>query len=83
MYVWRGSGIYSSLKKRELWSHKGEHGRDLVIGGSKDYIGAPALAGLAALRTGVDLGVVAAPEPVAWTINNYSPDLITRKFEGD
>ncbi len=71
------------IKKRELWSHKGEHGKVLVIGGCKDYIGAPALAGLAALRTGVDLVVIAAPEPVAWSINNYSPDLITRKFEGD
>ena len=71
------------LKKRELWSHKGEHGKVLVIGGSKDYTGAPALAGLAALRTGVDLVVIAAPEPAAWSINNYSPDLITKKFEGD
>ena len=71
------------LKKREPWSHKGDNGRVLVIGGCKDYIGAPALAGLAALRTGVDIVVIAAPEPIAWTINSYSPDLITRKFEGD
>ena len=71
------------LKKRELWSHKGDHGKVLVIGGSKDYIGAPALAALAALRSGVDLSIVAAPEKVAWIINSYSPDLITKKFEGD
>jgi NAD(P)H-hydrate epimerase len=71
------------LKKRETWSHKGDHGKVLVIGGSRDYIGAPALAALAALRTGIDLSIVAAPEQVAWTINTYSPDLITKKFEGD
>ncbi|MBW2966285.1 NAD(P)H-hydrate dehydratase [Candidatus Woesearchaeota archaeon] len=71
------------LKKRELWSHKGDNGKVLVIGGSKDYIGAPALAALAALRTGIDLSVVAAPEQTAWQINTYSPDLITKKFEGD
>lgn len=69
------------LKKRG--QHKGENGRILTIGGSKEYIGAPALAALAALRTGIDLSVVAAPEQVAWTINSMSPDLITRKFEGD
>jgi NAD(P)H-hydrate epimerase len=71
------------LKKRELWSHKGDYGRVLVIGGSKDYIGAPALSALAALRSGVDISVIAAPEKTAWTINSYSPDLITKKFEGD
>ncbi|MBW2982126.1 NAD(P)H-hydrate dehydratase [Candidatus Woesearchaeota archaeon] len=71
------------LKKREIWSHKGDYGRVLVIGGSRDLIGAPALAGLAALRTGVDISIIAAPEQAAWTINNYSPDLITKKFEGE
>ena len=35
-------------------SHKGENGRALVIGGGM-YIGAPAISGLAALRTGIDL----------------------------
>ncbi|MBR9691503.1 NAD(P)H-hydrate dehydratase [Candidatus Woesearchaeota archaeon] len=63
--------------------YKGENGKVLIIGGSKDYIGAPAVAALAALRTGIDLSVVAAPEQAAWTINSMSPDLITRKLEGD
>ncbi|MBW2996633.1 NAD(P)H-hydrate dehydratase [Candidatus Woesearchaeota archaeon] len=69
------------LKKRG--QRKGENGRVLVIGGSIDYVGAPALAALAALRTGIDLSVVAAPEKAAWQINSYSPDLITKKFEGE
>lgn len=71
------------LKQRNPLSHKGDNGRVLVIGGSKDYIGAPALAGLAALRSGADTVVIAAPEQVAWIINAVSPDLITKKFEGD
>jgi NAD(P)H-hydrate epimerase len=71
----------SFLRKRG--ERKGENGRVLVIGGSRDFIGAPALAGLAALRTGVDIVVVAAPEQAAWAINNYSPDLITKKVDGD
>ncbi len=63
--------------------HKGENGRVLVVGGSQNYVGAPALAALAALRTGVDIVTVCAPEKVAWTINTYTPDIITRKFSGD
>jgi len=71
------------LKKREPESHKGDHGRVLIVGGSKDFIGAPALAGIAALRTGCDQVVIACPEKVAWTINSLYPDLITRKFKED
>ena len=63
--------------------HKGENGRVLVVGGSQNYVGAPALVALAALRTGVDIVTVCAPEKVAWAINTYTPDIITRKFPGD
>ena len=45
--------------------YKGQNGRVLIVGGSKDYIGAPALAGLAALRTGVDIVTICAPEKTA------------------
>ena len=71
------------LKSRKPISHKGDFGKVLIIGGSKEYAGAPALAGLAALRAGADLSIIAAPEKVAWAINCLSPDLITRKFMGD
>jgi len=46
------------VKPRPPESHKGDFGRLLIIGGSETYSGAPALAALAALRTGVDLAVV-------------------------
>jgi NAD(P)H-hydrate epimerase len=68
---------------REKWSHKGDHGRLLVIGGSRRYKGAPALCGLAALRAGVDLVVIAAPESGADVIASFSPNLITEPLEGD
>lgn len=71
------------MKQRKKDSHKGENGRVLVIGGSRDYIGAPALAGIACLRAGADIVVVAAPEKTAWAINEISPDLITKKLKGD
>lgn len=69
--------------KRDSRSHKGQNGRVLIIGGSLEYVGAPALAGLAALRVGADLVTIAAPEKVAWAINCFSPDLITHKAKGD
>jgi hydroxyethylthiazole kinase-like uncharacterized protein yjeF len=69
-------------KPRSLESHKGDFGRLLIIGGSETYSGAPALVALAALRTGVDLAYVAAPEKTAHTIASMSPDLITIKLEG-
>jgi NAD(P)H-hydrate epimerase len=69
-------------KPRPSESHKGDFGRLLVIGGSETFSGAPAFVALAALRTGVDLAYVAAPEKTAQTIASMSPDLITIKLEG-
>jgi len=63
-------------------SHKGMNGRVLVIGGSEDYVGAVALASLAALRSGADLAILFAPEKVAWAVNEKSFDIITKKLPG-
>ncbi len=71
------------LPARDTSSHKGQNGLVLAVGGSKDYVGAVTLAGLAALRSGCDLVKVAAPEKVAWAINSYSPDLMAIKLKGD
>ena len=71
------------IPKRSSASHKGQNGYVLAAGGSKDYVGAIALAGLAALRSGCDLVRIIAPEKVAWAINTYSPDLVTMKLKGD
>ena len=72
--------------KRKKDSHKGENGRVLVIGGSSDYVGAPALAAMAALacqRMGVDLVTVIAPEKAGYAINTFSPNLIVKKVKGN
>lgn len=71
------------LPRRRSDSHKGVNGRVLVVGGSENYAGAVALAGLAALRSGADLVDIVAPEKVAWAANCISPDLITTKIKGD
>lgn len=72
-----------AVRARPPESHKGDFGRLLVIGGSETYSGAPALVALAALRTGVDLAYIAAPQKTAYTISAMSPNLITLKLSGD
>jgi NAD(P)H-hydrate epimerase len=75
--------IKKIYKPREKWSHKGDFGRLLVIGGSKKYSGSPAFNTLAAYRSGVDLVTIAAPRRAADIIASFSPDLITYPLDGD
>jgi len=74
--------IYLASRKRLPEAHKGDFGNLLVIGGSETYSGAPALAGMAAYATGVDLVYVAAPDSVAHVVAGFSPSLITVKLKG-
>ncbi len=64
------------VRKRDPWSHKGDFGRILIVGGSSKYSGAPALAGLAALRSGADLAMIVGPKKAILPIKGVSPDLI-------
>jgi NAD(P)H-hydrate epimerase len=70
------------LPKRDPWSHKGDFGKLLIIGGSQRYSGAPSLSAIAAYRTGCDLVEVAAPERAADIIATFSPDIITEPLRG-
>jgi hydroxyethylthiazole kinase-like uncharacterized protein yjeF len=70
-------------KARPSSAHKGDFGRLLAIGGSEVFSGAPTLVSLAALRTGVDIAYLAAPEKTARAISSISPDLITLKLDGN
>lgn len=63
-------------------SHKGENGRLLIVGGGP-YTGAPALAGKAAYRTGIDLVHLAVPSSVSDTISGYSMDFLVHPLEGE
>ena len=74
--------VLNCLKERKPWSHKGDFGRILIIGGGESFSGAPALAALAALRTGADLVVIAAPESVSDVIRSFSPNLIVKSLPG-
>lgn len=64
------------LPPRPADGHKGLFGRVLIIGGSLDMIGAPVLAGEAALRTGSGLVQVAMPREVLAAGLSVVPELI-------
>lgn len=82
--LYAGPGDVCLVRKpRSPDSRKGDFGRLLIIGGSETFSGAPALAALAALRSGVDLVYVVAPRDTAQVIASMSPDLITVKLDGN
>ncbi|VDD76697.1 unnamed protein product [Mesocestoides corti] len=56
--------------------HKGQMGRIGVLGGSKEYTGAPYFAGITALYCGADLVHVLCADAAAQAIKCYSPELI-------
>ncbi len=79
-YVGIGDLIYYQKPRKE--SHKGENGVVAIIGGGP-YTGAPALAGLAALRTGCDLTYICCPHQAWQVIASFSPNLIVKKMHGE
>jgi NAD(P)H-hydrate epimerase len=64
------------IPPRKKDSHKGMNGTACIVGGGRIYHGAPFLAGMAALRSGLDLVYVAVPAAIAAPIRSMSPDLI-------
>lgn len=76
-----GPGEYSLYPQGKWDQHKGEGGIVLVIGGGP-YTGAPAVAGMAALRAGADLAIILTPERAWQTIAAYSPNLVVRPLNG-
>lgn len=79
-FVGPGEFVYYPVRGQE--SHKGENGKVLVIGGGP-FTGAPALSGLAAYRTGVDVVSIAVPRKAYEVVAGYSPNLIVHKLHGD
>lgn len=60
--------------------HKGSCGRIGIVGGSKEYTGAPYFAAMSGLRTGCDLAYVFTHPEAAPILKSYSPELIVYPF---
>lgn len=82
IYAGPGDVLYR-LPKRRWNTRKGKAGRVLVIGGSRDYVGAPILAALAAEAAGVDLVFIAGPSNVVSNATTRRPTLIPVRLEED
>ncbi len=80
--VGRGD-LLPTLKKRQKNNHKGQFGKILVIGGSKNYTGAPAYSSMTAIQFGCDLVITYVPDVISNVLRSYSPDMIVRSNHGE
>jgi ADP-dependent NAD(P)H-hydrate dehydratase len=64
------------LPERPADGHKGMFGRVLVVGGHDEMIGAPVLAGTAALKMGAGLVQIAVPRSILAACLSITPELI-------
>ena len=69
-------------RERPKDSKKYDFGLLLVIGGSEFYSGSPALAAMAAFKSGVDMVRVIAPKRAADIIASFSPNLAAYPLKG-
>ncbi|XP_059826561.1 ATP-dependent (S)-NAD(P)H-hydrate dehydratase isoform X1 [Hypanus sabinus] len=56
--------------------HKGQDGKIGVVGGSREYTGAPYFAAITSLKVGADLSHVFCTADAALAIKSYSPNII-------
>ncbi len=81
-YIIGPGDVITALKRRFFENRKGDFGKLLIIGGSERYHGAPVLSAMSAIRAGVDLVIISAPELIANTIRAYTPNFIVRDYPG-
>jgi hydroxyethylthiazole kinase-like uncharacterized protein yjeF len=82
LFVGRGD-LKANLKKRKKDAHKGDFGKTLIIGGSKNYTGAPAYSSLTGIHFGIDLVITYVPEIIGIPLRSYSPNMIVRTSKGN
>ena len=74
--------IKNLLPKLERTLHKGSNGKVGVVGGSKDYTGAPYYAAIASLKSGADLAHIFCYQEASTPIKCYSPEFIVHPCLG-
>ena len=83
--VFTGPGdLLMAVPKKELFENKLSRGRVLILGGSKEFYGAPSMAAIAAynalatLRSGAGYVVLMVPNSILKVTREVSPNLIVR-----
>jgi NAD(P)H-hydrate epimerase len=74
---WAGSSLALTQPPRPVAANKGNFGHVLIVGGSLGRSGAPAMAALAALRSGAGLITAAVPAPLLPLVAAVAPELMT------
>lgn len=69
------------LPSRPKWAHKKTFGEVLVIGGSKDYLGAPILSALGALKSGAGMVKIITTSEICNIAISHDPSLICHKLD--
>lgn len=76
-------GFQSAIPALNDQARKGTAGRIAIVGGSKNYSGAPYYAAMACLRVGGDLAYVVCCKQASASIKGYSPELIVSPILDD
>jgi len=76
--TWAGGSKAIAERPRDVNANKGKYGHVLVVGGSYGVTGAPAMASLAALRTGAGLVTAAVPDSISGLVGAVAPELMVR-----
>lgn len=66
----------NAKKSKYRSNYKGVRGRIAIVGGARDYTGAPYFASISAMKLGADLAYVICASTASQVIKSYSPDLI-------
>jgi len=74
-----GPGELKLFPVFESHKHKGQNGKVAIIGGG-EYAGAPAIAGIGAYRTGVDLVHIFVPDNHYDQVSSFAPELIVHNI---
>ncbi|RLI91216.1 MAG: bifunctional ADP-dependent NAD(P)H-hydrate dehydratase/NAD(P)H-hydrate epimerase [Candidatus Altiarchaeales archaeon] len=73
--------VYLAIPERIGTEHKGDFGRLLIVGGSREFSKTPELVALAAYRTGVDLCTICCPSYVSSKI--FNPNIIVKPLDSE
>ncbi|GGE34383.1 bifunctional ADP-dependent NAD(P)H-hydrate dehydratase/NAD(P)H-hydrate epimerase [Pullulanibacillus camelliae] len=79
--LWLKDDFQKTYPRRSVFSHKGSHGKGLIVAGSEDMPGAAVLATRAALRAGIGLLSVSAPNSAKSIIAHHAVEAMYDPFD--
>ncbi|MFH0833814.1 MAG: NAD(P)H-hydrate dehydratase [Patescibacteria group bacterium] len=75
--------VWKFFPQRNANSHKGENGRVVIVGGSREFVGAPIFATFGAIAAGVDLVEIFVPKVNFAAARKFAPNFLVHEFSGE